>query len=92
MAKKSKYYVQGVKDALEIMNYHYFGKEPEDERRSRKNMRNVMTKADEKGTASSACWNFFTGMKKDIGELADLSEQEIIGKPIKKVEESVVIV
>ena len=80
MTKKEKEgYDRGVRDALDIVNYHYFGKRLGDEKRTRKNMRIVMSRAQEKGTSVPAFWNFIKGIKEEIGSLIGLSKEEIIG-------------
>lgn len=73
-----KTYEDGVREALDLADYHYFGRRIGDEERTRKNMRAVMVKADARGTAVPAFWNFFKELKADIGNLINVSEEDFI--------------
>ena len=82
---ENKTYEDGVKDALDIIDYHYFGKRLGDDKQTRKNMRVVIKKAEKMKTSEYALWNFVKELKKTIGNLANISEEDFI-KLVKKTE------
>jgi len=88
--KEQKAYVEGLKDALDLIDYNYFGKRIGDQKATKPNMRRVMIKADEKGTAQYAFWNFIKTLKEEIGKLGGLSQEEII-KVVKKTQETITV-
>jgi hypothetical protein len=80
MAGKS--YKQGLSDALNIINKHYFSVDPDTQEKieGKVPMRKKMRKADKLDTAESCLWNFVKEIKGEISEKGKVEDTFMIHK------------